>query len=53
MTLVLVPGSAQLHRQVKPNRQSLFHPFAQTPRRARIEIHQFPVQFVQRLLAAT
>ena len=30
--------------------QRLFHPFSQTARRARIEIHQFPMQDAQRLL---
>ena len=36
---------AQLHRDPKPmNSQRLLHSFAQAPRRARIEIHQFPMQ---------
>ena len=32
--------------------QGLFHPFAQTPRRTRIEIHQFAMQLIQRLLGS-
>ena len=42
---------AQLQRDVKPmDSQRLLHSFAQTPRRARIEIHQFAMQRVQGLL---
>ena len=32
--------------------QGLLHPFAQTPRRTRIEIHQFAMQLIQRLLSS-
>ena len=32
------------------HRQGFLHPFAQTPRRTRIEIHQFAMQLVQCLL---
>ena len=32
--------------------QGLLHPFAQTPCRARIEIHQFAMQLIQRLLGS-
>ena len=44
---------AQLHRDVKPmDSQRLLHSFAQAPRRARIEVHQFAMQRVQRLLGS-
>ena len=44
---------SQLHGDVKPvHGQGLFHSFAQAPRRTGIEVHQFAVECVQRLLGS-
>jgi hypothetical protein len=44
-------GLSQLQGQVQTmHGQRLFHPFSQAPRRTRVQIHQFAMQRVQRLL---
>jgi len=44
---------AELHRKMKPvNRQRFLQSFCQAPCRAGVEIHQFPMQNVQCVLAA-